>query len=64
MLKIWGRASSSNVMKLLWLCEELGIPYQRLDAGGSFGRTREPAYLKKLSGTIGAEPAIAAAMLP
>jgi len=45
MLKIWGRASSSNVMKLLWLCEELGIAFQRLDAGGSFGRTREPAYL-------------------
>jgi glutathione S-transferase len=46
MLKIWGRATSSNVMKLLWLCEELGVPYQRLDAGGSFGRTREPAYLE------------------
>ena len=45
MLKIWSRATSSNVMKLLWLCEELGIPFQRLDAGGSFGRTREPAYL-------------------
>ena len=45
MLDIWGRASSSNVMKLLWLCEELGIPHQRIDAGGSFGRTREPAYL-------------------
>lgn len=45
MLKIWGRASSSNVMKLLWLCEELGIPHERLDAGGSFGRTKEAAYL-------------------
>lgn len=45
MLKIWGRASSSNVMKLLWLCEELGIPYNRVDAGGAFGRTREAAYL-------------------
>lgn len=45
MLKIWGRASSSNVMKVLWLCEELGIPFERIDAGGAFGRTREPAYL-------------------
>jgi len=45
MLKIWGRASSSNVMKLLWVCEELGIPYERVDAGGAFGRTREPDYL-------------------
>lgn len=45
MLKIWGRANSSNVMKLLWLCEELGVPVERIDAGGAFGRTREPGYL-------------------
>jgi glutathione S-transferase len=45
MLKIWGRASSSNVMKVLWLCEELSIPYERIDAGGEFGRTTEPFYL-------------------
>lgn len=42
---IWGRASSSNVMKLLFLCEELGIPVTRKDAGGSFGVTTEAAYL-------------------
>jgi glutathione S-transferase len=45
MLTIWGRASSSNVMKLLWLCEELSIPYEREDAGGAFGVTKEPFYL-------------------
>ncbi|WP_207536729.1 glutathione S-transferase family protein [Sabulicella rubraurantiaca] len=45
MLTIWGRASSSNVMKLLFLCEELGLPFERLDAGGSFGRTNEASYL-------------------
>jgi glutathione S-transferase len=45
MLKIWGRTSSSNVMKVLWLCEELSIPYERIDAGGEFGRTTEPFYL-------------------
>ena len=45
MLTIWGRASSSNVMKVLWVCEELGIPYERVDAGGAFGRTRDPEYL-------------------
>ncbi|MEN0074121.1 MAG: glutathione S-transferase [Paracraurococcus sp.] len=45
MLKIWGRASSSNVMKVLWLCEELSIDYERIDAGGEYGRTREPFYL-------------------
>ncbi|MBW8271419.1 glutathione S-transferase family protein [Caldovatus aquaticus] len=47
MLKIWGRSSSSNVMKVLWLCEELGLAYERIDAGGAFGRTRDPDYLAK-----------------
>lgn len=47
MLRIWGRNSSSNVMKVLWLCEELAIPFQRIDAGGAFGVTQEPAYLAK-----------------
>ena len=45
MLTIWGRNTSSNVMKVLWLCDELGIAWRREDAGGAFGRTREPAYL-------------------
>jgi glutathione S-transferase len=45
MLRIWGRATSSNVMKILWLCEELGIPFERTDLGGPFGGTREPSYL-------------------
>jgi glutathione S-transferase len=47
MLRIWGRANSSNVMKVLVLCEALGIAYERIDAGGAFGRTREPDYLAK-----------------
>jgi len=47
MLRIWGRANSSNVMKVLWACEELSIPFERIDAGGAFGRTREPEYLAK-----------------
>src|SRR5260221_6576664 len=46
MLKIWGRANSSNVQKVLWTCEELGLAFERIDAGGSFGKTNEPAYLK------------------
>lgn len=44
MRKIWGRTSSSNVMKVLWLAEELGLAYDRIDAGGAFGRTKEPEY--------------------
>ncbi len=45
MLRIWGRTNSSNVMKVLWLCDELGLAYERVDAGGPFGRTRDPDYL-------------------
>ena len=44
MRKLWGRTSSSNVMKVLWLMEELGLSYERIDAGGAFGRTKEPEY--------------------
>jgi glutathione S-transferase len=45
MLRIWGRANSSNVQKVLWVCEDVGIPFERIDAGGAFGKTKEPAYL-------------------
>src|SRR5262249_24934777 len=45
MLKIWGRANSSNVQKVLWTCEEIGIAFERIDAGGAFGKTKEAAYL-------------------
>ena len=44
MITVWGRASSVNVMKVLWLLDELGIPFQRIDAGGAFGRTRDADY--------------------
>jgi glutathione S-transferase len=45
MLKIWGRRTSSNVQKLLWFCGEVGIPYERVDAGLTFGVTKTPEYL-------------------
>jgi len=44
-LKIWGRANSVNVQKVLWCLSELGIAYQRIDAGMAFGKNNEPAYL-------------------
>jgi glutathione S-transferase len=44
MITVWGRASSVNVMKVLWLLDELAIPFQRIDAGGAFGRTRDAEY--------------------
>lgn len=45
MLKIWGRANSINVQKVLWCCDELGIEYERVDVGGPFGGLRDPEYL-------------------
>ncbi len=44
MRKLWGRANSSNVMKVIWLLQELGLPYERIDVGGPFGGTGTPAY--------------------
>ena len=44
MLKIWGRANSVNVQKVLWCCDELGLPFQRVDAGLQFGRVNDPDY--------------------
>ncbi len=41
---LWGRATSSNVMKVVWLLEEMQQPYERLDAGGAFGKTDTPEY--------------------
>lgn len=43
-ITVWGRASSVNVMKVLWLLDELAIPFDRIEAGGGFGRTRDADY--------------------
>lgn len=47
MLKIWGRLSSVNVQKVVWCCDELGLAYERVDAGGKFGINNTPEYLAK-----------------
>jgi glutathione S-transferase len=47
MLKIWGRLSSVNVQKVVWCCDELGLAYERVDAGGKFGINDTPEYLAK-----------------
>ena len=44
MVKLWGRANSSNVMKVIWLLEELQLAYDRLDVGGPFGGTSTLEY--------------------
>jgi glutathione S-transferase len=38
MLEIWGRRSSANVQKVLWLVGELDLPHAHVPAGGDFGR--------------------------
>jgi glutathione S-transferase len=45
MIKIWGRNTSVNVQKVMWAVGELGLPHERIDIGGAFGKNREPAYL-------------------
>src|SRR3979411_1667944 len=44
-LKIWGRANSVNVQKVLWCLRELDLGYDRIDAGMQFGKNNEPPYL-------------------
>jgi glutathione S-transferase len=44
MMRIWGRANSVNVQKVLWGCAELGLEYERVDAGMQFGRVNDPDY--------------------
>jgi len=45
MLKVWGRGSSFNVQKVLWLIEELGLAYEHIPAGGAFGLLDTPEFL-------------------
>jgi len=46
-LRIWGRMSSINVKKVVWTAQELGLEFQRTEAGGQFGLVRTPEYLQR-----------------
>lgn len=46
MLKIYGRASSINVRKILWLADEMGLAYDREDWGRGYRSTSEPEFQK------------------
>ena len=48
MLKIWGRSDSANVQKVLWACDEMGVPFDREDGRLAFARDNEP-YLVPVS---------------
>ena len=45
MLQLKGRTNSSNVMKALWILDEIGLAYEREDVGGQFGKNHEAPYL-------------------
>ena len=45
MITVWGRASSSNVQKVVWTLDELGVEYERIDRGREFGGLDTPEYL-------------------
>jgi glutathione S-transferase len=47
MLTIWGRLSSVNVQKVVICAAELGLAYERVDAGGKFGGLDTPEALKR-----------------
>lgn len=44
-MQVWGRATSINVQKVLWILEELGFNYRRHDLGGKFGGLSTQHYV-------------------
>lgn len=46
MIKVWGRASSSNVQAVLWCLTEIEVEYHRVDAGFTYGVTDTQEYLQ------------------
>jgi glutathione S-transferase len=55
-LRVLGRSNSFNVRKVLWLCDEIGLPFEREDWGRGFRPTSEPAFLAV--NPIGLVPAV------
>ena len=45
MLQVLGRSSSINVRKVLWTCDELGVPFAQEDWGMGFASTQAPEFL-------------------
>ncbi len=55
-LKILGRANSFNVRKVLWICDELGIAFEREDWGRGYMPTSTAEFLQ--INPIGLIPAV------
>lgn len=56
MVRILGRANSFNVRKVLWLCDEIGLEWEREDWGRGYRPTADPEFLKY--NPIGLIPAV------
>lgn len=46
MLTIWGRKSSFNLQKVMWLVGELGVNHEHIQAGGEFGGLDSASFLE------------------
>ena len=44
MLTVWGRRSSFNLQKVMWLIGELGVAHRHTEAGGQIGGLDTPEF--------------------
>jgi glutathione S-transferase len=44
-LELWGRRNAYNVLKPLWLLDELGLEYRHYDVGSNAGDLQAPEFL-------------------
>ena len=44
MITLWGRRNSVNVQKVLWTLDEIGLPFEHVDAGGGAGGLDDPGF--------------------
>jgi glutathione S-transferase len=56
MLKVYGRANSINVRKVLWMLKEVGETYEREDWGRGYRSTDDPTFRKVIP--VGVVPVI------
>jgi glutathione S-transferase len=56
MLRIWGRRSSANVQKAMWMIGELSLEHEHIPAGGPYGVVNTPEF--KAMNPNGLVPAI------
>ena len=45
MITLWGRNNSTNVKKVMWVLEELEVPFEQIQAGLQHGVNNTPEYL-------------------